>query len=548
MGKWIINAAWPYVNSVPHLGTFIHLLYADVYARYLRLKGEEVIAVTGSDEHGTPTEVEAIKKGIPPKQLTDEYHRIICDLLDKYNIRLDNYTRTENPVHIRFTQDLYRKVYDNGYVYTQNVSLLYCPTDERFLPDRFVVGTCPHCGYGAAQGDQCESCGRVLDPLELTGPRCVFCGSTPIVKSSTHWFFDLPKFRDRLQTIIQNNEQLPENARNFSLRWLEEGLKPRPLTRDNKWGIPAPFPGAEGKTIYVWMEAVLGYVSATIEWAEKSGKPEAWKSFWFDETTRNVHFIGKDNIPFHVIIFPALLLATQEHYVLPWQVSSTEFILFEGQKFSKSKRIGVWIDETLKVAPAEYWRYFLTATRPEARDANFTWRDFEAHINTELNDVLGNFVHRTLTFISGQFDSRIPEPKSLDDIDKKIKEDIVTAPTTVSSLLDQFQLKGALAAVIDLARAGNQYLSEREPWHLIKTDRARTETTLYLAAQLVHTIGILISPFLPDTGVRIAHQLNVNRPDEPENWDTAGKFDLKPAHIIGKPEPLFHKISVSARA
>jgi methionyl-tRNA synthetase len=545
MGKWIVNAAWPYVNSVPHLGTFIHLLSADVYARYLRLKGEEVIAVTGSDEHGTPIEVEAIKNGISPKQLTDVIHEQICGLLETYNVRLDNYTRTESPTHIRFTQELYSKLYQNGYVYTQNVSLPYCEKDQRFLPDRFVEGTCPHCGYEQARGDQCDSCGRVLDPLELQEPRCVFCRTTPIIKTSTHWFFDLPKFRDRLQAFVQSNRQLPENARNFSLRWLEEGLKPRALTRDNKWGIPAPFPGAEGKTIYVWMEAVLGYVSASIEWAEKSGKPEAWKDFWFDKTTRNVHFIGKDNIPFHVIIFPALLLATHEDYVLPWQVSSTEFILFEGKKYSKSKKIGVWIDEALEVAPAEYWRYVLMATRPEARDANFTWRDFQAHINTELNDILGNFVHRTLTFINTQFDSKIPEPSDFDPIDNQIKQQIENAPSRVGSLLDQFELKNALAAVIDLARAGNQYLSEREPWHLIKADRIKTGSTIYLASQLVRSIGILISPYLPDTAREIARQTN-----EPNSfsskWDDAGKLDLKPGHSIGMAKPLFHKVFVPA--
>ena len=542
MGKWIVNAAWPYVNSVPHLGTFIHLLSADVYTRYLRMKGEEVIAVTGSDEHGTPIEVEAIKKGISPRQLTDGIHKQICELLEAYNVRLDNYTRTESPVHVRFTQELYRKVYQNGYVYTQNVSLPYCEKDQRFLPDRFVEGTCPRCGYEEARGDQCDSCGRVLDPLELTNPRCVFCGSTPNVKTSTHWFFDLPKFRDKLLTLVQNNKQLPENARNFSLRWLEEGLKPRALTRDNKWGIPAPFPGAEGKTIYVWLEAVLGYVSASIEWAEKSGKPEAWKDFWFDKTTRNVHFIGKDNIPFHVIIFPALLLATHEDYVLPWQVSSTEFILFEGQKFSKSKKVGVWIDEALKVAPSEYWRYVLIATRPEARDANFTWREFEAHTNSELNDVLGNFVHRTLTFITSRFGSRIPEPAELDPKDLQIREEIERAPSKIGSMMDHFELKGSLTAIIELARTGNQYLSEREPWHLIKTNPGKTATTLYIATQLVRSIGILISPFLPDTGSAIANQLNLSDVSS-LRWSDAGKLDLKPGHTIGKPTPLFHKIS-----
>ena len=545
MGKWIINSAWPYVNSVPHLGTFIHLLSADVYARYLRLKGEEVIAVTGSDEHGTPIEVEAIKKGVPPKQLTDAIHKQICDLLEAYNIRLDNYTRTESPVHIRYTQELYRKVYENGYVYTQNVSLPYCEKDQRFLPDRFVEGTCPHCGYEQARGDQCESCGRVLDPLELIRPRCVFCGAAPTVKSSTHWFFDLPKFRDKLLRLVQENKRLPENARNFSLKWLEEGLKPRSLTRDNKWGIPAPFPGAEGKTIYVWLEAVLGYVSASIEWAEKSGKPDAWKDFWFDKQTRNVHFIGKDNIPFHVIIFPSLLLATHEDYVLPWQVSSTEFILFNGQKFSKSKKVGVWIDEALKVAPAEYWRYVLIAIRPETRDANFTWRDFESHVNSELNDVLGNFVHRTLTFVNNYFDSKIPEPQELDAKDEALKNRIESSPSKVSQLFDQFQLRSALGEIIELARAGNQYLSEREPWHLVKTDRAKTATTLYFATQLVRSIGILISPFLPETAQHIRTQLNLTGE---EGWWDAGTLALKAGHAIGKATPLFHKVSVPAKS
>jgi len=542
MGKWIINSAWPYVNSVPHLGTFIHLLSADVYARYLRLRGEEVIAVTGSDEHGTPIEIEAIKRGVSPRQLTDEIHKHICELLAAYNIRFDNYTRTESPVHMKYTQDLLRQVYNNGHVYTQNVTLPYCQKDQRFLPDRFVQGTCPHCHFDDTRGDQCDACGRVLDPLELLNPRCVFCGSTPVVRTSKHWFFDLPKFRDQLQSIVQNNKRLPENARNFSLRWLEEGLKPRALTRDNKWGIPAPFPGAEDKTIYVWFEAVLGYVSASIEWAEQNGKPEAWKDFWFDPSTRNVHFIGKDNIPFHTIIFPSLLLASNQHYVMPWQVSSTEFILFEGQKFSKSKKIGVWIDDALKIAPGEYWRYVLIAIRPEARDANFTWRDFESHVNSELNDVLGNFIHRTLTFINNSFDSTIPDAKNLNETDEKIVSLITNSPTKIAALLDNFELRNGLAAIIDSARTGNQYLSEREPWHLIKIDREKTATTLHLASQLVRSIGIMLAPFLPETSERIQNQLNLR---EKQNWWDAGKMTLKTGHIINKSEPLFHKILVN---
>ena len=267
MGRWIVNSAWPYVNSVPHLGTFIHLLSADVYTRYLRLKGEDVIAVTGSDEHGTPIEVEALRKGINPKELTDKYHNLILELLKKYSISFDNYTRTESPTHIKFSQSFYLKLYENGYVMKKTVELPHCDKCSRFLPDRFVEGKCPYCGFESARGDQCENCGRVLDPIELIDWHCVFCGSKPTIRPSTHWFFELPRFEEDIKNYLTKNEQLPENAKNFSLRWIEEGLKPRALTRDNKWGVPSPFPGSEGKTIYVWMEALLGYLSASIEFS-----------------------------------------------------------------------------------------------------------------------------------------------------------------------------------------------------------------------------------------------------------------------------------------
>ena len=545
MGKWIVCSAWPYVNTLPHLGTFIHLLSADVFSRYLSLKGEDVISVTGSDEHGTPIEVEAIKKGVPPKQLTDEYHAAICDLLEKYQIRLTNYTRTENLVHKRFVQEFYCKVYDNGYIFTETVNLPFCPKCGRFLPDRFVEGICPHCGRDNARGDQCDNCGRVLDPMELKSPRCAFCGTTPTVKPSKHWFFDLPKFSDSLSEYIDSSTELPENARNFSKRWLQEGLHPRALTRDNRWGIPAPFPGAEDKTIYVWLEAVLGYVSAAVEWAEKNGKPEDWKRFWFDKETKNVHFIGKDNIPFHTIIFPALLMATKEPYVLPWQVSSTEFILFDNKKFSKSHRIGVWMDEALRVAPADYWRYLLIAIRPETKDANFTWKDFQARVNADLNDVLGNFIHRTLTFIKNNFSSAIPAPGEFNDRDKAILARLQEAPKKTSIVLDQCKLREGLSAVIDLARDGNLYLSESEPWHTIKQDKARVRarTTMFICAQLVRSLAILLAPFLPVTAESIWSQLGLQNDVSNARWEEAGEVRLREGHVIGDPTPLFKKIS-----
>lgn len=543
MGKWIVCSAWPYVNTIPHLGTFIHLLSADVFARYLSLKGEEVISVTGSDEHGTPIEIEAIKKGVPPKQLTDEYHAAICSLLEKYQIRFTNYTRTENPVHSRFVQEFYRKVYENGFIFTETVNLPFCPKCGRFLPDRFVEGICPHCGRENARGDQCDSCGRVLDPLELKSPRCVFCGTSPTVKPSKHWFFDLPKFADALDQYIASNTQLPENARNFSKRWLKEGLQPRAVTRDNRWGIPAPFPGAEDKTIYVWLEAVLGYVSAAVEWAEKSDAPEDWKRFWFDKETKNVHFIGKDNIPFHTIIFPALLLATKDPYVLPWQVSSTEFILFDNKKFSKSHRIGVWMDEALQVAPADYWRYMLIALRPETKDANFTWKEFQARVNADLNDVLGNFIHRTLTFIKNNFSGSVPTPGEFDERDKAILAQLKDSPKRAGDYLDQCKLREALSVVIDLAREGNLYLSESEPWHAIKRDPVRARTTMFTCSQLVRSLAILLAPFMPSTAESIWSQLGLQDRLASVRWEEAGEVGLHEGHQIGEPAPVFKKIS-----
>jgi len=543
MGKWIVCSAWPYVNTVPHLGTFIHLLSADVFSRYLSLKGEDVISVTGSDEHGTPIEVEAIRKRVSPKQLTDEYHAAICSLLDKYQIQLTNYTRTENPIHTRFIQEFYRKVYDNGFIFSETVNLPFCPKCGRFLPDRFVEGICPHCGQDNARGDQCDSCGRVLDPLELKSPRCAFCGTTPTVRPSRHWFFDLPKFSDALEQYIDSSTQFPENARNFSKRWLKEGLKPRALTRDNRWGIPAPFPEAEGKTIYVWLEAVLGYVSAAVEWADKNGRPEDWKKYWFDKETKNVHFIGKDNIPFHTIIFPALLLATKDPYVLPWQVSSTEFILFDNKKFSKSHRIGVWMDEALRVAPSDYWRYILIALRPETKDANFTWKEFQARVNADLNDVLGNFIHRTLTFIKNNFSGSLPAPGEFDEREKTVLARLKESPARAGMSLDQCKLREGLSAVIDLAREGNLYLSESEPWHTIKREPARASTTMFICAQLVRSLAILLAPFTPTTAELIWSQLGLQDGVTSARWEEAGEIRLGEGHVIGDPTPIFKKIS-----
>jgi methionyl-tRNA synthetase len=506
------------------------------------LKNEDVVMVSGSDEHGAPIEVEAIKRGISPKTLTNQYHRIFSRNLRQFNIKFDNYTRTESPVHKEFVSQFYKKLEKNGYVYTENVILPYCESDRRFLPDRFVEGECPYCHFTPARGDQCDNCGRVLDPKDLINPYCVLDHATPVLKESKTWFFDLPKLADQLREYVQENPNLPDNARNFSLSWIKDGLKPRSITRDLAWGIQAPFKGAEEKTIYVWMEAVLGYISAVKEYGEKSGKPNLWKKYWLKPESRNVHFIGKDNIPFHVIVFPGLLLASQQGYNLPWEVASTEYVQFDGQRFSKSRKIGVWIDEALQLEDAEYWRYALISLRPEQKDTNFTWEEFERKINTELNDVIGNFVHRTITFISTRFNNRVPAFRHDEEEDSEILRLLSESSKLVDQSFQRFRLKDALEQILRLAREGNRYLNEREPWHLIKNDQSKAAQTMGVAAQIVASVAIQLQPFLPESAEKVCKILFSDKPIE---WKYAGRVNLKPGQKLKPLKPLFHKVSAS---
>lgn len=544
LGKVLVASAWPYVNYMPHLGTLVQVLSTDVAARYYRLKGEDVVMVSGSDEHGTPTEVEAVKAGISPKQLTDKNHAKIVELFKKWGFSYDNYTRTENPVHKEFVQKHLMRIYENGYIFTKETEMPYCEKCKRFLPDRFVEGKCPYCGYQPARGDQCDSCGRLLEPTFLLEPYCVICGSKPVIKKTKHWYLDLSQFAKELEDYIKNNRQLPANARNFSLNWIKEGLKPRAITRDVKWGIPAPFPEAEDKTIYVWVEAVLGYVSATIEHFRNRGKPEKWKEFWFNKEAKTIFFVGKDNIPFHTIIFPALLLASKEGYVLPWNVSATEFLQFKGEKASKSLRRGIWIDEALELFPPDYWRYFLMATRPETKDTNFSWELFIEKVNADLNDSFGNFIHRTLTFINTQFNGSIPKPEALDEDDQKILNTLKEKVETIAQKIEECHLQAAANDVISISRLGNQYLNEKEPWKLIKENRNKAAGILYITAQIVKALAIVSAPFIPFTAEEIWKALNMSGNVHEQRWDEALK-PLPPNHKISKAKPLFQKIGES---
>jgi methionyl-tRNA synthetase len=465
----------------------------------------------------------------------------VSDLFKRWGIAFSNYTRTENPAHKKFVRDFLIKIYKNGYIFTQENEQLYCPKCDRFLPDRFVEGTCPKCAVEGARGDQCDSCGNLLEPTNLVNPRCAICNSSPTVEIRKHWYFNLPKLSEKLRNYVKNNKQLPDNARNFTLNILKSGLKPRPVTRDNKWGIQSPFPGSEDKTIYVWVEAVLGYLSATIQYFKQLGNEERWKEYWFDKDAKTLFFIGKDNIPFHTIILPSLLLATHEPYNLPWMVNSTEFLMFDGQAFSKSRRIGIWIDEALELFSADYWRYSLLSIRPEVKDTNFSWTTLIEKVNSDLNDTLGNFIHRTLTFINKQFGSLVPEPYGLDEKDKMVLKAAKEIVSKTSERMEIFKLQDALRYAISLSHLGNKYFNEKEPWKTMKSDYQQSANSLYIVAQIVKQLAIVMAPFIPFTADKLWTLLNLDGSVHEQTWNETGK-ELPPNHQIKQAIPLFSKI------
>lgn len=545
--KTLVTSAWPYLHGLPHLGNLVgSILSADVFARYSRLKGEEVVMVSGSDEHGTPVEVEAVRLGVSPRILTDRNHAKIVSLLKSWNVTFDNYTRTESPIHKEVVAKLLMEIYDRGYIFAQETEMLYCEQCNRFLPDRYVEGKCPYCGYELARGDQCENCGRLLETILLIEPRCAICRSKPVVRQTKHWYFDLPKLSEQITTYLLSNQKLANSTRNFSLNFVKEGLKPRAITRDVSWGIQAPFPGAENKRIYVWVEALMGYLSATIEYFKNHGEPDGWQDYWFDREAKTYYFIGKDNIPFHTIILPALLLASGENYNLPYNVCATEWLQFGGLKASKSQKVGIWMDEALELFPADYWRYFLMATRPESKDSDFSWDVFIKRINADLNDTYGNFIHRTLTFIGSKFDGMVPETDATDPDIVEILKTLEEKVQAVAGELDECKLQSAANTIMGISRVGNQYLNEKEPWKIIKKDQEKAANIFSVATRYVKALAIVSAPFMPFAAEEIWKTLNLPGSVHDQSWGEALK-PLPPNHKIQKATPLFKKIEGSSQ-
>jgi methionyl-tRNA synthetase len=506
--KWVITSAWPYSSDIPQLGNLIgSVLSADVFARFQRLIGNEVVFVSGSDEHGTPLEVEALKRNIPVRKLADENHERISQIFLRWNISYDNYTRTESETHKSFVRQIYTEINANdSYIFTQMERIHYCSHDKRFLPDRFVEGTCPYCGFESARGDQCDNCGRPLDSDRLIKAYCVICKNPTELRETKQWFFDLPKLSDYVADYLSRAE-LSTNVVRFSRAWIKDGLRPRSITRDSEWGIRAPFPGAENKTIYVWMEAVLGYVSAVIEYFEKKGNPERWKEFWLDPATKTSFFIGKDNIPFHAIILPSLLRASGRKFNEPNLISSTEFLNFENQKFSKSRKIGIWTDEALELLPVDYWRFSLISLRPEASDVNFGWESFTEKVNSDLNDAIGNLVNRTLVGVVKFADNRFmltsaDIPNEFSSLLNETRE----RHNLIRDLFSKVELQSTCRAIVEQAFQANRFLSATEPWKVVKTDKERAQQILYVSLTSLKLLSCELYPIVPETALKIIHQ------------------------------------------
>jgi len=520
--KILVCVAWPYANGDLHVG---HLagayLPADIFARYHRLAGNDVLMVSGSDSHGTPITIRADREGVSPREIFERYHARFLETQQRIGISYDLFTHTDTENHHRVAQDIFLRLLERGYLYRQAQRQLYSETEGRFLPDRYVEGTCPHCGYEEARGDQCDNCGALLDALELINPRSKTDGSTPVVRETEHFFLDLPALQERIAAYLdEDKEHWRPNVLNFSRNYVAAGLQGRPITRDIEWGIPVPLEGYEGKRLYVWFEAVIGYLSASIEWARNVGRPEAWKEWWYDPAAKTYYFIGKDNIPFHTVIWPAELMGVERLYEedpnkrlnLPYDVPANEFMNIEGQQFSKSRGLAIWLPDYLDRFDPDPLRYYVTAVMPETRDTDFSWEDFIRRNNDELVATWGNLCHRVLTFAYKHFDGQVPVPGLMDRADVGLLARIDVAFGPVGRLLGSCKFRAALGEVMNLAREVNKYLEEKGPWFQIKEDRQAAATTVYVALRAIDSLKTLFAPFLPFSSESLHRYLGYETP------------------------------------
>ena len=546
----LVTSALPYANGPIHLG---HLagayLPADIYARYCRLKKRDIIYICGSDEHGVPIMIRARKEGVSPQEIVDRYHVMNEKSFARFGMSFDYYGRTSSAVHREVSQNFFRNLAAKNLFTLKTDQQLYDPKARMFLADRFVRGTCPVCNYEDAYGDQCEKCGSSLSPSDLINPRSAITNEKPVLKESTHWYLPLANFQGKLEEWIGTHPEWRPNVLGQIKSWFSNGLKDRAMTRDLSWGVPVPEEiakaegvDASGKVLYVWFDAPIGYISATKEWGEKQKKPDLWKEYWMDpENTQLIHFIGKDNIVFHCIIFPALLMA-HGGYVLPENVPANEFLNIKGLKFSTSRGFALWVDDFLEKYPADSLRYTLSINMPETRDADFSWEEFQAKHNNELADILGNFINRAFTFIRNYYNSQIPTPGNLDDLDRELLDKLKSGRENIGNLIDQFQFKEATKQFMDIARFANKYFNDQEPWKTRKENPEKCSTTLNLCLQAAYSLTIMMHPILPFTSQKIWKMLKQEGEVEKSEWDQIGELVLKGNDKIGEIEILFDKI------
>ena len=539
--RFTITAALPYANGPIHIG---HLagayVPADIYSRYLKLKGHDVVFICGSDEHGAAIPIRAKKEGVSPQEIINKYHFMIKDSFLEFGISFDNYSRTSSKIHHETASEFFKELNQKNIFIEKESEQLYDAKENQFLADRFVEGECPKCGYKEAYGDQCESCGSSLNATDLINPISKLSGNKPVFKKTTHWFLPLDKFESFLKKwfLIDNEKTWKTNVFGQVKSWINEGLKPRAITRDLDWGIPVPIKGAENKVLYVWFDAPIGYISATKEWAKS--KNIDWEPYWKDSKTELVHFIGKDNIVFHCIIFPSILKAS-EKFILPKNVPANEFLNLEGKKISTSKNWAIWLHEYLIDFPnmQDTLRYTLTSNAPENKDNDFTWKDFQAKNNNELVAIFGNFINRVVVLTHKYYEGNCPKLSSLNKIDEKVLNEIYNYPKKISDLIESFKFREAVNTLIDLARLGNKYLAEEEPWKLIKTENSeRVKTIMNIALQLSGVLSVVSEPFLPNTALKLRKMLNLQSTD----WNSISKKNPIILSKINKGELLFRKV------
>ncbi len=538
--KYLITAALPYANSYIHIGHIAGAyLPPDIYTRYRRLKNDNILFISGSDEHGTAIEMASIMEKVSPREIIDRYHFSNKKSFEDLGISFDIYSRTSNKIHHETAQEFFLNLYNKNLLSLKTEKQLYSEKEKRFLADRFVTGTCPVCGYENARGDECENCGSNLSPLELINPKSKITGDTPVVKESSHFYFPLDKYQDKLSEWISTKKNWKQNVINYCKGWFKAGLHERAITRDLEWGVKVPLKDCDGKVIYVWFEAPIGYISATKELFIERSEPEKWKEYWQDDNTKLIHFIGKDNIVFHSIFFPAMLMA-HGGYILADNIPANEFLNFRGEKQSKSRGTGVFVKDILQKFSPDVVRYALAANLPENKDSDFSWKDLQTKNNSELAGILGNFINRTVVFAKSKFENKIPRKDKVEVIDEELKNFLNEQTNLISTHYENFRFKDALTETMNVVRAANKYFNDTEPWKKIKEDSQRCGTIINNCLELCHAIAILIHPFLPFTSEKILKILNKDNSDL--KWDRIGYDVLTPGNTLGENEILFPQI------